>query len=902
MSEPLAKAYEPKSFEKKWYQYWMEHDLFRAEVRPGKDKFSLVIPPPNITGSLHIGHALDDTLQDIVVRYNRMLGKETLWVPGSDHASIATHAKIEAMLASEGTSRWELGREEFLERAWEWKDKYGHIISDQIKALGASCDWSRERFTMDEGCSRAVNEVFVRLYEKGLIYKGNYMVNFCPSCHTVISDIEVEHEESEGALWYIRYPLEPAQGHDAHERQSLDNEALNRGSITYIQVATTRPETMLGDTGIAVSPKDPRYKNLVGRQAILPLVGRRLPIFQDNHVDPAFGTGAVKVTPAHDPDDFEMGKTHDLESVSIIDTHGKMTPATGKYAGMDRFDCRKAVLKDLEEGGYLVKTEPYKLSVGHCHRCDSVVEPLVSEQWFVRMKPLAEPALKVVRDGTIKFVPDRFTKVYENWMENVRDWCISRQLWWGHRIPAWYCQECGKMIVSRETPTECPDCHGPLKQDEDILDTWFSSALWPFSTLGWPDDTEDLGYFFPTDVLVTGYDIIFFWVARMIFSSMEHMGMEPFHHVVIHGMVRDALGRKMSKSLDNGIDPLEVVDKYGADALRLSLISGTSMGNDMRLYDEKVEGARNFCNKLWNAARYCLINMEGLDTTKPVEPKGIAGRWILTRLERTVRAVRDALDRYEPGEAIGSIVDFVWNEFCDWYIEISKEDMTDPSLQEETKLVLWRILKDSLALLHPFAPFISEELWDHMPGRQDGPQGSLVVSAYPESGRYDLDEEAEDAVETLIEVTKAIRNMRAEVNIPTGKKARVILAATAPSRWQGTSRYVQRLAWAEPVEIVDRDGDRADYRQALAAVAKGVEIYLPLAGLIDLDKEIARLEKALTDLQKDLDRTEVRLRSADFLAKAPQEIVDSQRKRFEEGKAKAETLKQRVEMLEGVRP
>ncbi|MGI6643262.1 MAG: valine--tRNA ligase [Bacillota bacterium] len=895
MNQPLAKAYEPKSFENRWYQYWMENHLFKAQVRPGKEKFSLVIPPPNITGSLHIGHALDETLQDIIVRYNRMLGKETLWVPGSDHASIATHAKIEEMLASEGTNRWELGRDRFMERAWEWKEKYGHIISDQIKALGASCDWSRERFTMDEGCSRAVTEVFVRLYEKGLIYKGNYMVNFCPKCHTVISDIEVEHEESESSLWYIRYPLEPAQDRDASDMSDV-------ADIKYIQVATTRPETMLGDTGIAVSPKDSRYKDLVGRHAILPLVGRRLPIFEDDRVDPAFGTGAVKVTPAHDPDDFEMGKAHNLESVSVIDTHGRMTPAAGRYAGMDRFECRKALLRDLEEGGYLVKTEPYRLSVGHCHRCDSVVEPLVSEQWFVRMKPLAEPALRAVREGAIGFVPDRFTKVYENWMENVRDWCISRQLWWGHRIPAWYCQDCGETIVSRETPTKCPHCQGPLKQDEDVLDTWFSSALWPFSTLGWPDDTEDLRYFFPTDVLVTGYDIIFFWVARMIFSSIEHTGKVPFRHVVIHGMVRDEFGRKMSKSLDNGIDPLEVVDKYGADALRLSLISGTSMGNDMRLYDEKVEGARNFCNKLWNAARYCLLNMEGVDPAKKVRPKGIAGRWILTRLERTVKTVRDALDRFEPGEAIGSIVDFVWNEFCDWYIEISKEDMIDPSLQEETKQVLWTVLRGSLALLHPFAPFISEELWNHLPGRQEGPQGSLVVSAYPEPGTYTLDEEAEEAMETLIEVTKSIRNMRAEVNIPTGKKARAILVAGEPSRWQETSRYIKRLAWAEPVEIVDRDGDRPEYRQALASVAKDIEVYLPLAGLIDLDKEIARLEKALADLQRDLERTQSRLTNDDFLAKAPQEIIAAQQKRYEEGKSKAETLKQRVKMLKGVRP
>ncbi len=881
MPEELAKAYDPRSFEKKWYQYWMDHDLFKAEIRPGKPRFSIVIPPPNITGSLHIGHALDETIQDILVRYNRMLENETLWLPGTDHASIATHAKIEEVLAEEGTTRWEL-REKFLEKAWQWKEKYGHIIIDQLKALGSSCDWSRLRFTMDEGCSRAVNEVFVSLYEKGLIYKGNYLVNFCPGCHTVISDIEVEHEDTQSYLWYINYPIEGAEG-------------------KFIQVATTRPETMLGDTGVAVSPEDPRYKDLVGKYAILPLLGRRLPIFADDHVDPAFGTGAVKVTPAHDPDDFQMGQDHNLEFISVIDTHGKMTAVTGKYAGMDRYDCRDAVVEDLKRGGYLVKIEPYTRPVGHCHRCDEIVEPLISEQWFVRMKPLAEPAIEVVKNGTIAFVPDRFTKVYLNWMENVRDWCISRQLWWGHRIPAWYCQDCGKLIVARETPTSCPDCGGDLKQDEDVLDTWFSSALWPFSTLGWPEETEDLKYFFPTDVLVTGYDIIFFWVARMIFSSMEQMKREPFHHVIIHGMVRDGLGRKMSKSLGNGIDPLEVVEKFGADALRLALSTGTAMGNDMRLYDEKLEGARNFCNKLWNAARYCLANLDGLDTSKPVKPERASGRWILSRLERTIETVKGALDRFEPAEAIGAITDFVWNEFCDWYIEISKQELAEPELADETKLVLWATLRDSLALLHPFAPFVSEELWEHLPGREDGPEGSLIVAAYPAPGKYPVDLEAEAEIGSLIDATKAIRNMRAEVNIPTGKKARVVIAADRPEDWQWASKYIQRLSWADPVEIVGRAEGAEQGRQALASVVTGADIYLPLQGVIDLDKEIARLEKAISDLAKDLLRTEDRLESQEFLSKAPQEIVVSQRKRFLEGKEKVEALKNRAETLRRAR-
>lgn len=880
MLPEMPKAYEPKAFEEKWYRFWTDNGLFKAETGSQKPRFSLVMPPPNITGSLHIGHALDLTLQDIIIRHMRMSGRETLWLPGTDHASIATHARIEEMLESEGTSRWELGREEFLRRAWEWKDKYGHIITDQVKSLGASCDWSRERFTMDEGCSKAVAEVFVRLYEKGLIYKGNYMVNFCPGCHTVISDIEVEHEEVDSFLWYIRYPLE-----DSEE---------------YIQVATTRPETMLGDTGIAVNPDDKRYARLIGRHAILPIIGRRLPIFADDHVDPAFGTGAVKVTPSHDPDDFEMGTTHGLEFVTVIDTYGKMTEAAGKYEGLDRYECRKALLKDLEEGGYLVKTEPYKLSLGRCHRCDTSVEPLISEQWFVRMEPLAEPALKAVREGKVRFVPERFAKIYENWMENVRDWCISRQLWWGHRIPAWYCDECCKTIVAREEPGSCPDCGGTLRQDEDVLDTWFSSALWPFSTLGWPEKTADLDYFFPTDVLVTGYDIIFFWVARMIFSSLEFTGREPFHTVVIHGMVRDALGRKMSKSSGNGIDPLEVIDKYGADAMRISLTAGTAMGNDMRLFDEKVAGSRNFVNKLWNAARYCLSNLEGFTPPEKVAPKGLAGRWILSRLERTVRGVASAMERFEPGEAIGLITDFIWNEFCDWYIEISKEDLLREDLREETQAVLWTVLRDSLALLHPFTPFVTEELWAYLPGRKPGKEGSLIIHPYPKPDRYPLDPEAEEEAGALIEATKAIRNMRAEVNIPTGRKAPAIIASGEPSLWEKMLPYIQRLAWAEPLTLVDSESVK-DVQKALLSVTRGATVYLPLQGVIDIEKETERLEKAMEDLAKDIERTRSRLSQEDFLSRAPQEIVEAQRKRFEDASAKLETLKARVEMLKRMR-
>ncbi len=943
-SRSLPKAYEPKSFENKWYEYWMENELFKASVTPGKPRFSIVIPPPNVTGALHMGHALDTTLQDIFVRYNRMLGKETLWLPGTDHASIATHAKIEEMLAAEGTSRWELGRDKFLERAWEWKEKYGHIITDQLKTMGASCDWSRERFTMDEGCSKAVNEMFVRLYEEGLIYRGKYMVNFCPGCRTVISDIEVEHEDTDGYLYYIKYPLLEGQGSPRTGAEAHAGKPASEYS-DFITVATTRPETMLGDTAIAVNPEDPRYGRLVGTYAVLPLVGRIMPIIADEHVDPEFGTGAVKVTPAHDPNDFEMGLKHGLDFISVINTEGNMTGEAGKYAGLERYQCRHQVLADLKTMGYMIKTEALKHSVGHCQRCSSAVEPLISEQWFVKMKPLAEPALEMVREGEVTFVPERFRKIYEHWMENIRDWCISRQLWWGHRIPAWYCNDCGEVIVARSAPGKCPGCGGEVHQDEDVLDTWFSSALWPFSTMGWPDNTPDLNYFFPTDILITGYDIIFFWVARMIFSSLEFMKQPPFHHVLIHGLVRDALGRKMSKSLGNGIDPLEIVELFGADALRISLTSGVAMGSDMRFFDEKVEGSRNFCNKLWNAARYCLSNLEGwtppaLDSKFKDLLRGSEGstghrgstgcrdcnisgetespnsrlaggktgkalstltaRWILSRLERTIVSVEDALNRYEPGEAVDIIIDFVWNQFCDWYIEFSKESLAGSEAREETRLVLWVVLKQSLALLHPFAPFITEELWSHLPKPGESDSCALIVSDYPVPGTFSLDPEAEEKIDNLIEVITGIRNMRAEVNIPTGKRERAILLAGEPEPWESLAPYIKRLAWAEPLEILAKEGPNVEKerpRQALVSVATGAEVFLPLAGVIDIDKEISRLEKSMSELQKDLDRTEKRLSDEEFLSKAPEDIVEKQRKRHLDSKKKLETLKTRVNML-----
>jgi valyl-tRNA synthetase len=916
----LPKAYEPKSFEGKWYEYWMDNELFKANVVPGKPRFCIVIPPPNVTGALHMGHALDTTLQDIFIRYNRMLGHETLWLPGTDHASIATHAKIEEMLAEEGTSRWELGREKFLERAWEWKEKYGHIITDQLKTLGASCDWSRERFTMDEVCSRAVTEVFVRLYEKGLIYRGKYMVNFCTGCRTVISDIEVNHEDTNGYLYYIKYPLlsegdQPgavAGASDALRSFKSEAHAVTPADdyADFIIVATTRPETMLGDTAIAVNPEDPRYGHLVGRYAVLPLVGRIIPIIADQHVDPEFGTGAVKITPAHDPNDFEMGLTHGLDFVSVIGIEGNMTEEAGKkYAGLERYQCREQVLADLKQLGYLAKTEEHRHSVGHCDRCYSTVEPLISEQWFVKMKPLAEPALEVVRQGEVSFVPERFTKIYEHWMENIRDWCISRQLWWGHRIPAWYCDDCSEITVARTAPEKCPKCGSTVRQDGDVLDTWFSSALWPFSTMGWPDDTEDLRYFFPTDILITGYDIIFFWVARMIFSSMEFMKQPPFHHVLIHGLVRDALGRKMSKTLGNGIDPLEVIDKYGADALRISLVSGVAMGSDMRFYDEKVEGARNFCNKLWNATRYCLSNLEGWTppASADINQKQLVtmtARWILSRLGRTIEAVEDAMKRYEPGEAIDTIIDFVWNQFCDWYIEFSKESLADPETRDETQIVLWLVLRHSLQLLQPFAPFITEELWSYLPKPAESGDRPLIVSDYPVPGKVTLDAEAEEQIGNLIEVIKGIRNMRAEVNIPTGKREKVIILAEKPELWEGFAPYIKRLSWIEPLEILDlRDSDIETKRpgQALVSVATGAEVFLPLAGVIDIDKEISRLEKAITELQGDLDKTARRLSDEEFLSKAPEHIVENHRKRHQDNQEKLQTLKNRVELLLKIR-
>ncbi|MFY9415827.1 MAG: valine--tRNA ligase, partial [bacterium] len=715
----LSTVYNPRVVEDKWYQYWMEGDYFRPTIDPEQEPFTIVIPPPNVTGALHMGHALDNTIQDVLIRWKRMTGVPTLWLPGTDHAGIATQARVVESLAQEGLTPQDLGREKFLERTWQWKEQYGGRIIEQLKRLGASCDWSRERFTMDEGCSRAVREVFVSLFEKGLIYRGDYIVNWCPQCGTAISDIEVEHEEEEGKLWHFRYPLIDGEG--------------------YVTVATTRPETILGDTAVAVHPEDERYRDLVGKKLVLPGVGRQIPIVADPYVDPEFGSGAVKVTPAHDPNDFLIGLRHGLEQVVVMAPDGTMNENAGKYQGMDRLECREALVADFDREGYLVKVEDHLHAVGHCSRCDTTIEPLLSKQWFVRMKPLAEPALEAVRQGQIRFVPERFTKIYCDWLENIRDWCISRQLWWGHRIPVWYCQDCDEIIASREDLNQCPHCGGEVEQDPDVLDTWFSSALWPFSTLGWPDDTEDLNYFYPTSVLVTGRDIIFFWVARMIFMGLEFMQEEPFREVLIHGLVLDSQGRKMSKSLGNGIDPLEVIEEYGADTLRFMLMTSTTPGNDMRFYWERVENCRNFANKIWNASRFALMNLTDF------QPEGIeedqlaysmADRWILSRLNRTIARVTEELEEYQLGEAATTLYEFIWGEFCDWYIEMIKPRLyakEDGEGRRTSQYVLWKVLETTLRLLHPFMPFITEEIWQHLP--HGGP--SICVAPWPEAGDTD---------------------------------------------------------------------------------------------------------------------------------------------------------------------
>lgn len=877
----LPSVYSPKEVEEKWYPVWEEAGYFVGppERAAGRPTFSIVMPPPNVTGSLHLGHALDNTLQDILVRWHRMRGDATLWIPGTDHAGIATQARVEEELAKEGLSKYDLGREEFLERVWAWKEQYGARITQQLRRLGASCDWSRERFTMDEGCSRAVREVFVRLFEKGLIYRGNYIINWCPRCQTTISDIEVEHQEEAGHLWYIRYPFKDRPG--------------------GIVVATTRPETMLGDTAVAVHPDDERYCQYIGATLILPLVNREIPVIADEYVDPNFGTGAVKITPAHDPNDFEIGQRHGLPAVTVIGKDAAMTAEAGPYAGMERYACRRRVVEDLERLGYLVKVEEHTHAVGHCYRCDTIIEPLVSPQWFVRMKPLAEPAIRAALEGRVRFVPERFTKIYLNWLENIRDWCISRQLWWGHRIPVWYCQQCGEVICSTADPEECPSCCSTaLEQDPDVLDTWFSSALWPFSTMGWPEKTRDLELYYPTSVLVTGRDIIFFWVARMIFMGLEFMEDVPFREVLIHGLVLDALGRKMSKSLGNGVDPMEVIDEYGADTLRFMLVTGNTPGNDLRFHPERLESTRNFCNKIWNAARFVLLNLEDYDPEGERAPYTLADRWILSRLAGVVEQVSANLEEYEIGEAARVIYDFFWDEFCDWYIELAKGRLysEDPAAKATAQHVLVEVLETSLKLLHPFMPFITEEIWHHLPGERS----SIMVSPWPQARPESRDAEAEKAMTLIIEVIRAIRNLRSEMRVAPGRKARVLLVAPSDATrriLEEAREYLTNLARAEPVELAAALEEPPV--KAATAVTAGVEIYLPLEGLVDFQKEIARLEKELTAVQRELEQVRRKLAKPDFVAKAPEEVVAKERAKEKELVGKGETLAGRLRSLRG---
>jgi len=873
----LPRVYEPDQVEHKWYQFWKERNYFAPSGDANQPMFSIVMPPPNVTGSLHLGHALDNTLQDIMTRWKRMQGYNVLWLPGTDHAGIATQAKVEDALSKEGLSRYDLGREKFVERVWEWKHLYGSRITEQLSLLGSSCDWTRERFTMDEGCSRAVREVFVNLYNKGLIYQGDYIINWCPKCHTAISDIEVEHEDREGSLWHIRYPIED--------------------SSEYLVVATTRPETMLGDTGVAVHPEDERYRHLIGRNIILPLMNRPIPVFADDYVDKEFGTGAVKVTPAHDPNDFEMGLRHQLPQIKVMDDAGIMNENAGKYEGLDRSECRRKVVADLEALGLLEKIEPHQHAVGHCQRCETIIEPMVSKQWFVRMKPLAEPAIQRVVEGDIRFVPERFTKIYLNWMENIRDWCISRQLWWGHRIPVWYCDQCGEVICSKTDPDRCPSCDSDqLRQDEDVLDTWFSSALWPFSTLGWPEATSDLQTFYPTSVLITGRDIIFFWVARMIFSGLEHTGQVPFHDVNIHGLILDAQGRKMSKSLGNGIDPIEVIEKYGADTLRFALITGVTPGNDIRFHWEKVESTRNFANKIWNAARFVLMNMEGYEPMAVAEQDlTLADRWIISRLGITAQEVTQLLERYDLGEAAKALYEFIWDEFCDWYIELAKIRLgqsADPRNRQIAQNVLLQVLFDILRLLHPFMPFITEEIYQNLPGHND----TIMLDAWPVKDQ--AWPEAVEDMQQLMNVIRSLRNIRAEFNVAPGTPINTIILVRDQGKmalFENNQEYMQRLAQVKTIEVVNSLDTKP--AQAVSALTAWTEIYVPLEGIIDIEREILRLEKELKTTEADLQKAESKLGNAAFLARAPQEVIAKENSKAEEARVKREGILQRLGIL-----
>ncbi len=875
----IAKTYDPKQVEEKLYKNWMEKDYFHAVVDHDKKPFTIVIPPPNITGQLHMGHALDNTMQDILIRMKRMQGYCALWLPGTDHASIATEAKIVEKMAEEGITKEDLGREGFLERAWEWKEQYGGRIVEQLKKLGSSCDWKRERFTMDEGLSKAVLEVFVRLYEKGLIYRGERIINWCPACKTSISDAEVEYEEKDGSFWHIRYPIA-----DSNE---------------FVEIATTRPETMLGDTAVAVHPEDDRYKHLIGKKVLLPLMDREIPVVADTYVERDVVTGLVKITPAHDPNEFEVCLRHNLEIINIMNEDATINENGGKYAGMNRLDARKQVVEDLKALGLLGNIKPHKHNVGACYRCETTIEPRVSWQWFVKMKPLAKPAIEVVRNGTVKFVPERFSKIYYNWMDNIQDWCISRQLWWGHRIPAYYCSDCGEMMVSRTAPKECTKCRSTnVKQDEDVLDTWFSSALWPFSTLGWPDETEDLKYFYPTSVLVTGYDIIFFWVARMIFSGLEQMGREPFKYVLIHGLVRDSLGRKMSKSQGNGIDPRDVIDKYGTDALRYALTIGTSPGNDMRFSEEKLEASRNFANKIWNAFRFVMMNFdEDVDFDKVDESEFTAAdKWILSRIDSVAKEVTENLEKFELGIGLQKIYEFIWEEFCDWYIELVKPRLYDREAKGrlEALYVLNKVLADAMKLLHPFMPFITEEIYSHLITDDE----SIMISPWPKYSGNVLYPAEERQMGFIMDAVRGIRNIRAEMNVPMSRKAKAIFV-TQDSQiidliQDERSTFGRLAGLSEITSQKSKDGIAQD---AVAVVVNGAEIYLPLEELIDMEKEIERLEKEKAHLEMELDRVNKKLSNEGFIAKAPAQVVDSEREKLNKYSDMYEKIKERLDSL-----
>ena len=881
MSTNIPSKYNPKEFEDKIYKIWMDENCFRAEINKDKKPYTIVMPPPNITGQLHMGHALDQTLQDVLIRWKRMMGYEALWLPGSDHASIATEVKVvERLRKEEGKTKEDIGREEFLNRAWKWKEEFGGMIVDQVKKLGNSCDWSRERFTMDEGCNEAVTEFFIRLYERGLIYKGNRIINWCPDCHTTLSDAEVEHEDTAGKYYYVKYPF-------------ADNKD------EFFIIATTRPETIFGDVAIAAHPDDERYKHLIGRKVIVPLVGREIPIIADEYPDRSKGTGALKITPAHDPNDFEIGLRHNLDQLSCMNEDGTMNEIAGKYEGMDRYDCREAFVRDLDDSGFILKIENTEHNVGTCYRCHNDIEPRISDQWFVKMKPLAEPALKVVEDKEMQLVPERFTKIYNHWLENIRDWCISRQLWWGHRIPAYYCQDCNEIMVQKYSPEKCSKCGSTnITQDEDVLDTWFSSGLWPFSTLGWPHETDDLKYFYPTDVLVTGYDIIFFWVIRMVFSALEVTGKSPFKYTFIHGLVRDAEGRKMSKSLGNGIDPLDVIDNYGADALRFMLMTGISPGNDTRFNYDRLESSRNFANKLWNASRFVLMNLDGALTDKETAKKNYKteDKWIISRANKAAKEATDYLEKFELGMAAQRVYDFIWNEYCDWYIEIVKPRLygADGDDKDAARYVLIKVLKDMLKLLHPFMPFITEEIWSYL----SDTSSRLVRADWPEYSKEEIFEEAEEALKFIMEAVRSIRNIRAEMNVLPSRKARAIFIPSNEEAKQfiaSGAKYFSTLANITEIKLVNNKKDIGE--DTASSVIDGTEIYLPLADLIDYEKEIERLEKEKARLEDELKRVKGKLNNEKFISKAPESVVNEEKEKLQKYELMMEKVLERLEQM-----